>query len=154
MIRRRTLLAALGASPFAAATLSGCSDDTPDTADAGAPANGTPANGTPANGAEVDVATFVEAMKAPGTVVLDVHTPAEFGQGHLEDAINIDVEAADFSSRVGALAKDVPYAVYCRSGNRSGVAVRQMTDQGFTSTYHLAGGISAWQAAGLPVVTG
>jgi rhodanese-related sulfurtransferase len=43
--------------------------------------------------------------------------------------------------------------VYCRSGNRSGVAVATMAGQGFTNAYHLQGGITAWQQAGGEVVT-
>jgi phage shock protein E len=102
----------------------------------------------PANGAEVDAATFAAAMKRPGTVVLDVRTPAEFAEGHLAGAVNLDVNAADFRTKVGALTKDVPYAVYCRSGNRSGTALAIMKALGFTQTYHLGGGITAWTAAG------
>jgi phage shock protein E len=102
----------------------------------------------PANGAEVDAATFAAAMKRPGTVVLDVRTPAEFAEGHLAGAINLDVNAADFRAKVGAMAKDVPYAVYCRSGNRSATALAIMKGLGFTQTYHLGGGITAWTAAG------
>ncbi len=102
----------------------------------------------PANGAEVDAATFAAAMKRPGTVVLDVRTPAEFAEGHLAGAINLDVNAADFRAKVGAMAKDVPYAVYCRSGNRSATALAIMKGLGFTQIYHLGGGITAWTAAG------
>ncbi len=107
----------------------------------------------PANGAELDAAAFAAAMKRPGTVVLDVRTPAEFAEGHLAGAINLDVNAADFRAKLGGLAKDIPYAVYCRSGNRSGTALTIMKSLGFTSTYHLGGGIQAWTAAGGAVTT-
>ncbi|MDO9590965.1 MAG: rhodanese-like domain-containing protein, partial [Microcella sp.] len=56
----------------------------------------------------------------PGTIVIDVRTPAEFASGHLEGAINIDVQSADFDSRISELDADGTYFVYCRSGNRSG----------------------------------
>ena len=43
--------------------------------------------------------------------------------------------------------------MYCHSGKRSGVAVAAMAGQGFTTAYHLQGGITAWQGAGGEVVT-
>ncbi len=113
----------------------------------------TPAPQAPiANGAAVDPGVFRTAMKRPSTVILDVRTPEEFSSGHLPGAINVDFEAPDFSSKIATLDKSLPYAVYCRSGNRSGQAVALMTADGFTSTYHLAGGIGAWVAAGGEVV--
>ncbi|XVX20785.1 rhodanese-like domain-containing protein [Actinomycetota bacterium] len=138
MTRLRALIALL-----LLALAAGCSSGT----DAST-GTGSASGGAPANGAAVDVATFATRLAVPGTTVLDVRTPAEFASGHLPDAVNIDVESPDFGQRIGALAKDKPYAVYCRSGNRSGVAVQQMADAGFTHTYHLDGGIGAWQQAG------
>ena len=58
--------------------------------------------------------------------VLDVRTPAEFASGHVKGAINVDVMAPDFATRVealltrGTLQKDGTVYLYCRSGNRSG----------------------------------
>ncbi|MDO5696852.1 MAG: rhodanese-like domain-containing protein [Dermatophilus congolensis] len=106
----------------------------------------------PANGAAVDAATFAAAMQVPGTVILDVRTPQEFAQGHIEGAFNIDIESGNFADKVAELDTRVPYAIYCRSGNRSAVAVQQMNSIGFTQTYHLEGGITAWQSSGHPVV--
>ncbi|HRC40528.1 MAG TPA: rhodanese-like domain-containing protein [Tetrasphaera sp.] len=108
----------------------------------------------PAAGAELDAEAFAAALKRAGTIVLDVRTPAEFAAGHLPGAVNIDVEAPDFGTRIAALDASLPYAVYCRSGNRSGVALAAMAAAGFTSAYHLGGGIGAWQAAGGEVVSG
>lgn len=117
----------------------------------GATAAGARPPAAPESGASFDAQAFAAAMAIPGTVVLDVRTPAEFASGHLAGAVNIDIEAADFDARIGSMAKAVPYAVYCRSGNRSGVALARMSQLGFTHAYHLAGGIGAWQKAGLPI---
>jgi rhodanese-related sulfurtransferase len=100
----------------------------------------------------VDAAGFVQLVNTPGVVVLDVRTPAEFASGHLEGAVNIDIESQDFATRVGELDRSVTYAVYCRSGNRSAAALTVMKELGFTGLHHLAGGIGAWQRAGQPVV--
>jgi phage shock protein E len=118
--------------------------------------SGTPASSSSssATGQHVAASDFATAMKAPGTIVLDVRTPAEYTSGHLPAAQNIDIEAPDFATRIATLDKNVPYAVYCRSGNRSGVALEQMAAAGFTHVYDLADGIGAWQNMGGPMMTG
>ena len=95
---------------------------------------------------------FDDLAQTDGVVTLDVRTPAEYASGHLPDAVNIDVEAADFGQRITELDPEATYAVYCRSGNRSKVAMDQMAGAGFDSLSDLDGGIVAWQSAGLPVV--
>lgn len=117
-----------------AATLAGCSSPTTQGSDA------------------LDPAGFAELVAKPGTVVLDVRTPSEYAEGHLQGAMNIDVNAADFTTRVNQLDKDKAYAVYCRSGNRSGAALKIMKDAGFTQVQHLDGGITAWTSSDRPVV--
>ncbi|MEO8518767.1 MAG: rhodanese-like domain-containing protein [Dermatophilaceae bacterium] len=107
-----------------------------------------------ATGAHLSATDFSTAMKAPGTVVLDVRTPAEFAAGHLPNAKNIDIEGPDFASGIAALDKKGTYAVYCRSGNRSATAMEQMTAASFTQVYDLAGGIGAWQSMGGPMTMG
>lgn len=73
-----------------------------------------------------------ESPIAEGDVVIDVRTPEEFNAGHLDEALNIDIYAPDFKDQIGALDRDASYAVYCRSGNRSGQAKAIMEDMGFT----------------------
>lgn len=96
---------------------------------------------------------FSSALKAPGTIVLDVRTPAEFANGHLAQAQNIDLNGSDFATRIAALDKKATYAVYCKSGKRSVAAMAQMTAAGLTQVYDLAGGIGAWQKMGGPMMT-
>ncbi len=140
MMNRRsllTLVALAGVAPLTA-----CSSDAP------SPAN----EGPPANGAELTADAFATAMTAPKTVLLDVRTPEEFAAGHLQGATNIDLNGGNFEALVGALDTSVPYALYCRSGNRSGTALGIMKGLGFTSTYHLGGGIGAWTQSGRALV--
>lgn len=133
----RRVLVLLAALIGATALLSGCSSSS---------------DGSPIT--KVGPTDFISAMSQPGTVVVDVRTPAEYASGHVEGAINIDVEAADFGSRIATLAKDSTYAVYCRSGRRSTLATDQMAEAGFTSLINLDGGIADLQAAGANMVTG
>jgi phage shock protein E len=97
---------------------------------------------------------FMTQAAQAGTVVVDVRTPGEYAAGHVDGAINVDVEATDFGTRIQALPKDTQYAVYCHSGRRSKLATDQMAEAGFTSLVNLEGGIADLQAAGAPIVTG
>ena len=148
-MNRRSLTALALAAVASITVVTGCSSTATES-----PTAVSAAASAPALGAELDAAGFAAALKRPGTIVLDVRTPAEFAEGHLPGAVNIDVSAADFATRVAALDKTTPYAVYCRYGNRSAAALEVMKGQGFTSAYHLGGGITAWQSAGGEVVTG
>lgn len=86
------------------------------------------------------------------TTVVDVRTLAEYAGGHLDGAVNLDVNAADFETGLTLLDPTADYVVYCQSGNRSARAVALMEQAGFTSV-HDAGGISdAATATGLTVV--
>ncbi len=84
--------------------------------------------------------------------VVDVRTPAEFAEGHLEGATLVDFYESDFADRIAELDRDREYVVYCRSGNRSSQATAMMAAQGFADLNDVDGGIVAWEAAGLPVV--
>lgn len=86
-----------------------------------------------------------------GLVVLDIRTPEEFRDGHLPGARNLDFFAPDFRQQLEALAReDVPILLYCRSGNRSGQAMRLLRQWGRDDVLHLADGFRSWRAAGLP----
>lgn len=83
--------------------------------------------------------------------IIDVRTPAEYAAGHLEGAINIDVESGQFAEQVATLDKAEDYAVYCRSGRRSAIAADQMSHLGFTQVTDLGSVEAAASATGLPV---
>ncbi len=84
--------------------------------------------------------------------LIDVRTPVEFAEGHIEGAVNADIEGGAFSQYIADLDKDAVYVVYCRSGRRSALAAQAMEAAGFTKVYDL-GGIVDWQAAGYPLVS-
>lgn len=86
-----------------------------------------------------------------GLVILDIRTPEEFAAGHIAGAINIDYYQADFRVRLDALDRDVPYAFYCRSGNRSSDTRMMMQELGFLEAYELGGGVVSWDQAGYPL---
>lgn len=101
----------------------------------------------------MNVKDFSAKTQEAGVVTLDVRTPGEFSQGHIQGAINIDVEASTFDSEIAKLDKTKTYAVYCHSGNRSGIATAAMAKVGFTHIFNLSNGLSDWLSQGMPVVT-
>lgn len=86
-------------------------------------------------------------------VLLDVRTPQEFAgeTGHVEGAILLPV--LDITMRLEELNtfEGDTIVVYCRTDNRSRSAVLILQESGFTAV-RMRGGITAWRAAGLPVV--
>jgi phage shock protein E len=86
------------------------------------------------------------------TAVIDVRTPAEFAEGHLDGAINIDLQSPEFAGAISQLDPAGSYILYCKSGNRAGQAVTAMESLGFTTLVNLGDVASASVATGLPVV--
>ena len=95
---------------------------------------------------------FAELITKPDVVLLDVRTADEFKEGHIENALNIDVKQDDFMEKAKALPKDKTIAVYCRSGKRSANAADKLASEGY-KVVNLLGGIIAWKDGGRPVTT-
>jgi len=85
-------------------------------------------------------------------VLLDVRTLGEFQQGHIEGASQLDFYGKGFKAELSKLQKDLPYLIYCRSGNRSGQSLRVMRELGFTNVQDLTGGIKSWLVSGKKLV--
>jgi rhodanese-related sulfurtransferase len=100
----------------------------------------------------LSVSEFSNKVIEAGIITLDVRTPGEFNEGHIDGALLIDFQSGNFENEIASLDKSKTYAVYCRSGNRSGEAVKVMSDAGFTNLYNLNGGVIDWANAGLPLV--
>ena len=85
---------------------------------------------------------------APGAMLLDVRDADEWAAGHAPAAVHIPLN----SLQADDLPTDRRIYCICRSGGRSGAAVGAMVRAGFDAV-NVAGGMNAWSAAGLPVVT-
>jgi phage shock protein E len=101
---------------------------------------------------DLSVSEFSSKVTEAAVITLDVRTPGEFSEGHIEGAQLIDFQSGNFENEIASLDKSKTYAVYCRSGSRSGQAVEIMSDAGFTNLYNLNGGVIDWANAGLPLV--
>jgi len=156
---RRTGVAALGAAALAlTVSLSGCSSDSDSAADTAAASESADVQGpsagvdTPAEPVRVDVPAFAEIITDPNVTIVDVRTPQEYADGHIDGAVNIPVELPDFMDRVSELDPNGTYAVYCRSGNRSQPAVAGMASAGINGIYELESGTNGWTSGGQPLV--
>lgn len=79
-----------------------------------------------------------ELLANPATTVVDVRETGEFESGHYEGAINIPLgiiplRLDEFKAMQG------PIVVYCRSGNRSGMAMNLLKQAGLTEVFNGGG---------------
>lgn len=85
-------------------------------------------------------------------VILDVRTPEEYDEGHIEGAVNLNFYDDDYREQLENLDRDDTYLLFCRSGNRSGQTLDIMEELEFMTIYHMTGGMNEWNGEGLPVV--
>jgi len=105
------------------------------------------------NAQNVDANAFEQKINAGGVQVLDVRTAGEYSGSHLKNVMLADwTNKAQFEERVKYLDKNKTLLVYCAAGGRSGQAAVWLKEQGFKEVVNLQGGITAWNAAGKPVV--
>lgn len=103
---------------------------------------------------EVSVETFrqsLDTVKNP--TILDVRTPQEFAEGHIQNAININWKDDNFSSTIETLDKSKTVYVYCLSGGRSKQAAATLANAGFQDIKEITGGMMAWRAQNLPEIS-
>ncbi len=81
--------------------------------------------------------------------LVDVRDATAFAAGTLPNAKNIPF--GELTNRAKELKKDRPVIVLCNAGNIAGRAAAQLRASGIAEVYVLAGGISAWREAGLPM---
>ena len=88
----------------------------------------------------------------PDVVLLDVRTPKEFQDGHIDGAILLDYYSSDYVERLKALDREKTYLIYCRSGNRSGKSLAIFEKLGFRRAYHMETGVIGWSREKYPLV--
>lgn len=74
-------------------------------------------------------------------ILLDVRSPQEYKEGHLEGSINIPLYNLANDIDVTVKNKNFPIIVYCQTGNRSKNAVKILSKKGYKELYNIAGGI-------------
>lgn len=100
---------------------------------------------------EVNCPTALQLINHKNALVLDVRDDSEYQAGHILNSISISF--GKLKDRVGEMEKhkERPIIVVCHSGSRSAAACAMLGKLGFAQAYNLAGGISNWQKANLPL---
>ena len=93
----------------------------------------------------VSVDEFAKVIADNQVQLIDTRTEAEFNEGHIPGAINIDVNESDFESKVGQkVDKTRPIALYCRGGRRSKIAAERIVALGYDDITELNTGFLSW----------
>lgn len=87
------------------------------------------------------------AVEAAYSQFVDVRTPEEYAAGHAYRTRNIPLD--DLAANLDKLERNEPVYLICESGNRSKKAAAILQESGFPKTISIAGGTTAWKAAGL-----
>ena len=83
-----------------------------------------------------------------GALLVDVRTPGEFDQGHLDGAVNIDWLSPTFAGKWSDIDKNRKIYVYCKVGGRSSQSAQKLRSMGFKNVVNLTGGYDAYKAKG------
>ena len=92
-----------------------------------------------------------ELGSADPPLLLDVRNPREWAAKHIDGSVNIPLN--HLQERIGEIPRDRRIAVHCAGGYRSSIAAGILHQYGITHMIEMAGGLAAWSAAQLPVVT-
>jgi rhodanese-related sulfurtransferase len=143
MVTRRVLARKLAAPALAGMALAACSAS----ADAGASEK--TVSGASSTIATVDAAQLDARIERGEVRLIDVRTPAEFAEGHIEGAANVPLDLFDPAAFKDEAGKET--VLYCRSGRRSAIAADMLAKAWGKPVRHLSGGVLAWEAAELPL---
>ncbi len=90
--------------------------------------------------------TEVSQKELESVVLIDVRTPGEFTQGHVEGAVNVNWFDPNFENRFKEITKDETIFVYCKAGGRSAKAQQKLIEMGYSNVVNLEGGYDAYKA--------
>lgn len=92
-----------------------------------------------------------ELASADPPMVLDVRNPREWLARHIEGSVNIPL--GHLQERLAQVPRHGRLAIHCAGGYRSSIAASILHQNGITNFIEMAGGLAAWDAAKLPVVS-
>lgn len=95
---------------------------------------------------DIDKATVEAEVIGKEVQWVDVRTPEEYNAGHIDDAVNFDINGTAFMEQIRTLDRNRPVYVYCRIGGRSTKAAEILKKEGFKEIYNYKGGYTEWSA--------
>ena len=96
-----------------------------------------------------EVAEELASVSPP--LLLDVRTPREWAAKHVDGSVNVPLN--HLQERIGEITRERGIAVHCAGGYRSSIAASILQQYGITNLTEMTGGLAAWEAARLPVVS-
>jgi hydroxyacylglutathione hydrolase len=100
----------------------------------------------------ISVLIVAEKLTEPDPpLVMDVRAPREWEAKHIEGSVNLPLN--HLQERIAEVPRDRRIAIHCAGGYRSSIAASILHQHGITNLMEMAGGIAAWEAAQLPVVS-
>lgn len=94
---------------------------------------------TPSSGAESELPMTLNDAATSDALLIDVRTGEEFAAGHVPGAINVPLDVIEQKIAEIVPEKSQPFALYCRSGNRSAQAITILHAAGYESMVNLGG---------------
>ena len=100
----------------------------------------------------ISAPAVAEELSNPGPpLLLDIRNTREWATKHVEGSVNIPLN--HLQERIGEIPRDRRIAIHCAGGYRSSIAASILQQYGITNLTEMAGGLAAWEAAKLPVVS-
>lgn len=96
---------------------------------------------------------YLKRIKAAEAQIVDVRTAAEFNQGHIENAVNINVLDSSFTKQIINYKKNVPVYVYCTAGGKRSVDATKILKANGFNAINLEGGLVEWAKNEHKVIT-
>lgn len=85
-------------------------------------------------------------------LLVDVRTPKEYRNGHMQNAINVSYFHSWFTDSIKKLDHSKTIYMYCQTQHRSPLASRKMKKMGFKKIVDLKGGFMKWENNNMPIV--
>ena len=92
----------------------------------------------------------VRLMNREKASVIDVSEPGEYAAGHIVGSRNVPMSRLEVAPELPK-NKTLPLVLVCASGKRAAAAAKALQAKGYAKAVVLAGGMTAWKAANMPV---
>lgn len=96
---------------------------------------------------DVSIPTAKKLIDEKSVLVVDVRTPEEYAEGHIEGAKSVNFRGDNFEEEAAKLDREKPILIHCKSGGRSAKALKTFKKLGFKKVYHMNAGYDAWVAS-------